>query len=109
MEPIADVAELEPIVQALVGRGLMLEVTPPGRGQIVSHNLYLPGELDELSRGTPDAGAPASAARTSGTQRPAGPPPTQDATGELAALRAEIAGLRRRVEELEKRLGDSGA
>src|SRR5439155_20205248 len=40
MEPIADLAALKPIVDALVARGLMLELSPPGRGQIVSHNLY---------------------------------------------------------------------
>ena len=48
MEPIADLAALKPIVEALVGRGLMVELTPPGRGQLVSHNLYLPQELANL-------------------------------------------------------------
>src|SRR5580765_791333 len=37
MEPIADLAALKPIVDGLVQRGLMLELTPAGRGQIVSH------------------------------------------------------------------------
>src|SRR5262245_15976432 len=45
MEPIADMAALKPIVDGLVSRGLMIELTPPGRGQIVSHNLYLDSEL----------------------------------------------------------------
>ena len=48
MEPIADMAALKPIVDALVERGLVLELTPAGRGQIVSHNLYLPQELGEV-------------------------------------------------------------
>src|SRR5918996_705209 len=40
MEPIADVAALKPVVDGLVKKGLMIELTGPGRGQIVSHNLY---------------------------------------------------------------------
>ncbi len=35
MEPIPDLPALKPIVAALVKRGLMIELTPPGRGQIV--------------------------------------------------------------------------
>src|SRR5262245_60358319 len=40
MEPIADLAALKPIVDGLSSRQLMIELTPPGRGQVVSHNLY---------------------------------------------------------------------
>src|SRR4030095_14061945 len=42
---IEDLAALKPIVEGLVERKLMLELTPPGRGQIVSHNLYPADEL----------------------------------------------------------------
>ena len=45
MEPIADLAALKPIVEGLIERKLMVELTPPGRGQIVSHNLYMADEL----------------------------------------------------------------
>ena len=45
MEPIEDLAALKPIVEGLIERKLMLALTPPGRGQIVSHNLYPPDEL----------------------------------------------------------------
>ncbi len=48
MEPIADLVELKPIVEGLVARGLMIELTAPGRGQIVSHNLYKEPELAAL-------------------------------------------------------------
>jgi uncharacterized protein YceH (UPF0502 family) len=92
MESIADLTALKPIVDALVARGLMIELTPPGRGQIVSHNLYMAPERAELSR-TPappahsDAGAPAPR------------------SSELDALREEVAQLRERVAALEARLG----
>jgi uncharacterized protein YceH (UPF0502 family) len=48
MEPIADLGALKPVVDALVKKGLMVELTAPGRGQIVSHNLYKERELTEI-------------------------------------------------------------
>src|SRR5204863_1942442 len=48
MEPIADLAALKPVVDSLVGKGLMIELSPPGRGQPVRHNLYKERELVEL-------------------------------------------------------------
>src|SRR5262245_7315261 len=48
MEPIADLAELRPIVEGLLARNLMIALTPAGRGQVVTHNLYPPEELADL-------------------------------------------------------------
>jgi uncharacterized protein YceH (UPF0502 family) len=96
MESIADLAALKPVVDGLVQRGLMIELTPPGRGQIVSHNLYPREELQEVREQVKGSG---SASRT--PERPV------VANAEIAELRAEIADLRRRVQDLEKKL-DAG-
>src|SRR5262245_59608718 len=48
MEPIADLSALKPVIDSLVGKGLMIELTSSRRGQIVSHNLYKERELNEL-------------------------------------------------------------
>src|SRR5207302_8968358 len=48
MEPIVDMAALKPVVDSLVKKGLMIELTPPGRGQVVSHGLYKERELNEV-------------------------------------------------------------
>jgi hypothetical protein len=48
MEDIGDLAQLRPLVDSLLKKNLMLELTPPGRGQVVSHNLYQPEELDKV-------------------------------------------------------------
>src|SRR3954470_14308318 len=48
MEPIADLAALKPVVDSLMEKGLMIELTPAGRGQVVSHGLYSERELNEL-------------------------------------------------------------
>ena len=52
MNPIADQSELKTLVRSLLDKNLMLEITPPGRGQIVTHNLYQPEELEKVHRNT---------------------------------------------------------
>jgi uncharacterized protein YceH (UPF0502 family) len=115
MEPIADLPALKPIVEGLVRRGLIIELTPPGRGQIVSHNLYPERELSDLR-----AHYGGQVHRVAATERdtPAPPPRpassnaagglTDDALGrlseEIAELRAEVARLREQVRDLESRL-----
>jgi len=50
MEPIADLGALSSLVDALVSRNLMVSLTPAGRGQLVSHNLYPEWELVQLRK-----------------------------------------------------------
>ena len=92
MEKIADLAALQPIVDELVQRGLMIELTPPGRGQMVTHGLYPREELEEERERVASGPSARSLDRT-----PA-------ASAEITELRAEIADLRRRVEGLEGKL-----
>lgn len=47
MEPIADVAALRPILHSLKSKGLVLSLTPEGRGHVVTHALYEPRELEK--------------------------------------------------------------
>jgi len=103
MEPIADLAALKPIVDALVAKELMVELTPPGRGQVVTHNLYLAPEMDALRARHAGGGA----ADVEPIGRAAAAHASPAAAGELDALRAEVAELRERVAALEARLGDS--
>ncbi len=104
MERIADLAALKPIVDGLVDHGLMIELTPPGRGQLVSHNLYPADELQELRANL--AGLRPTGATTQAAARAASPGPdrTPGWSEELAELRSEIADLRERVRELEGKL-----
>ncbi len=50
MEPINDIDELKRLVSELVRRNLVIELSPPGRGQILSHNLYPEWELESLQK-----------------------------------------------------------
>ena len=123
MEPIADLTALKPIVDALVAKGLMVELSPAGRGQVVSHNLYKPRELEELrarfagyvpppaseaddARPAPQSHAAALAPRAA--TQPAIQAVTADQFADLevevAELRAEMARLKEVVGKLEARL-----
>lgn len=50
MEPIKGMSELGPILQELLAKQLILYLTPPGRGAVVTHNLYQPRELEKVCR-----------------------------------------------------------
>jgi uncharacterized protein YceH (UPF0502 family) len=102
MEPIKDLADLRPVLDALVAKGLIAFLTPEGRGAIVTHALYQDRELDKVRR---------EAAMLQPTDEPrerepaaviARPQPVVSAAApragvdlELARLREEVATLRR--------------
>ncbi len=48
MEPIADLNALQLVLQSLLEKQLIVELTSAGRGQVVTHNLYSPTRLAEL-------------------------------------------------------------
>lgn len=66
MEPIPDLGALQTIFQSLLAKKLVRELTPPGRGQLVSHNLYKDRELPELQAAATRHSAAHPAAAASG-------------------------------------------
>ena len=50
MEPLADLAALQSLLEALTPRGLVVYLSPPGqkRGVMVTHGLYPPEELEKV-------------------------------------------------------------
>lgn len=132
MEPIAGVAELLPILDALIEKQLVEYLGPRGRGAIVSHRFYSSNERDRVCRDlgitagstAPEAGGsgpapePATAASSAASTSPAAtaPPPATgpvvsertDFSADLLALReeltAEISELRSEVERLRQRV-----
>ena len=104
MEPIEDLAALKPIVAGLVERGLMIELSPAGRGQFVSHNLYLEPELAQLRAGQGGLPPPPVVSHEPGAAAtPAGGGGLAALTEEVTALREEVARLRERVAALESK------
>lgn len=132
MEPIADVNALQAILKSLMDKKLVIALSPAGRGQVVSHNLFKERELNEIRAEYAKLAASQPAASQDDDNAPAARPVTMSApmtatrasTGgssgytpgvtsdmfaelklEVAELRAEVARLRGDLQELTMRLG----
>jgi uncharacterized protein YceH (UPF0502 family) len=117
-ENIADLHTLQSLLDSLMARGLVVAITPAGRGQLLTHNLYLPEELSRLkqlagnrqpaiSHSTDDEfETPKSQAHTPSVSSVAASSLTNQPAwdSELAQLREELADLRNEVEKLRDRL-----
>lgn len=123
MEPIADQAALKQIVDGLLKKQLMVELTPPGRGQMVTHNLYKEREMNELrvqyknhvvsersydderpavsSSPVASAAPPRPAQQTAPAVRTVSADDFAELRVEVSELQAEVARLRQQVRDLE--------
>lgn len=112
MEPIADLPALRAVLDSLRAKGLIISLSPEGRGHVVTHALYPPRELERLRTDFQRvhgadvlADAPQPAPPTAMPVRPAGPAsvaPPAAVAGPPASL--ELAQLHRQVEELTAQL-----
>jgi uncharacterized protein YceH (UPF0502 family) len=115
MEPIPGLPELKPVLQSLIDKKLVISLTPEGRGQMVTHNLYKERELEEI-KARVAAHAPAAGVSA---EEPTAPVPSAGLTsawsyvsqdkfeqlrGEVVELRDEVSRLRQQVEELRQLL-----
>jgi len=116
MDPIPDLPALREHLDALAAKGLVIWLSPPGRGRLLTHGLLPPDELGairmrsggsaEADGATGDAGA-AGAADTDRREARAASPnatPARDEHGRLAALVGRIDELERTVAELLERV-----
>jgi uncharacterized protein YceH (UPF0502 family) len=110
MEPIADLAALRPVLASLQQRGLIVSLSPEGRGHVVTHALYEPRELEKLraefaSGGMPIDREPAEAEEP---RRMANPPSEPSAIDELrrelAEVRSELENLRAEFKQIKSQL-----
>ncbi|REK18965.1 MAG: DUF480 domain-containing protein [Planctomycetota bacterium] len=116
MEPLADLNALRPLLVSLKQKGLVLALSPEGRGHTVTHALYQEQELEKVrSRFVSGAeGQPPAAAAPVAASAPvatAAAPAAADETAldelreQLDAVREEVARLREELTELRTALG----
>ena len=109
MEPIKGVSELQPVVEGLRQKGLLMLLTPPGRGCVVTHALYEPQELEkvrsEYGGGFQGASSPAAAPTPRAATEPkvSSPAVSDSGTGDL---RQQVAELKEQVAEMQDQLSD---
>ncbi len=112
MEPIRDMAELEPVVASLKAKGLVIGLSPEGRGHVVTHALYQPRELERVRQEYRSAPASAYVAAeqepeaVQAVPTPVAAPMPEPAAAPLQARHDEIAELRAQIEELRGELAD---
>jgi len=108
MEPIRDLGELRPVLASLKSKGLVIPLTPEGRGHVVTHALYPADELARVEAQFRMAGPAAAASPDHAMSEPApATAPAQDVRPELAeALHRELGELRSQVAELRSDLAD---
>lgn len=110
MEPIADLGALRPVLVSLKGKGLVIPLTPEGRGHVVTHALYKPRELEQLKSQFASGGA---AVLAPADEQPDDVPASTLRPGTSPGLAAAASGappaaielLRRQVEELRAEVG----
>ncbi|MCR4412662.1 MAG: YceH family protein [Thermoguttaceae bacterium] len=110
MEPIADLTALRPVLESLKAKGLVVPLTPEGRGHVVAHALYSPRELEHLR--IQYAGAAVApegnlqAMVPTDTSATAAPPSAAGSRGPtLAELSQAIDSLQTQVAELRHDVG----
>jgi uncharacterized protein YceH (UPF0502 family) len=117
MEPIRDLAELRPVLASLKSKGLVIPLTPEGRGHVVTHALYQPKELETIKTqyGAVRAEGVAAAGEAAEPSAPSGPPsplPTPAAPVSAAATPAAgldpavAAAVQQQLEELRSQVAE---
>lgn len=106
-QELPDLGALKPVLRSLLQKQLIVEFSPEGRGQIVSHSLFSDDEQRRLRQHFAAAAAAAAQDTEAATSRPA----TAKSAGaddlmdeirrELAALREEMDQLRQEVSQLQ--------
>lgn len=106
MEPIKDMADLRPVLDSLLAKGLIIFLTPEGRGAIVTHTLYQEREMEKVRREAANMAPASDDAPPPVREAPASPRPvsvaaaapavsSSAADAEIGRLREEVATLRR--------------
>jgi uncharacterized protein YceH (UPF0502 family) len=109
MEPIADLGALRAVLDSLRTKGLVISLSPEGRGHVVTHALYPPRELDRLKNDFQRVHGAEMAAATPPEPSPAPRPVAQAVAASpnvspSPPMTSDVSDLRRKVEELNSQL-----
>lgn len=106
---ITGLGELKPILASLKEKRLLVELTPPGRGQMVTHNLYLADELTQLRSkfGSTDDPQPSVSESSGNRSSPTSPKPIATSIpGNRDAAASRIENLEQQLAQLNQTVND---
>ena len=107
MEAIADLPALRPVLDSLKSKGLVIPLTPEGRGHVVTHALYPANELARVK--SQFASVRPAAPTISGSASPASSAPAEEPSSAatlIESLRGEIDRLRDELIQMRSELAD---
>ncbi|MFM8703114.1 MAG: DUF480 domain-containing protein [Planctomycetia bacterium] len=107
MDPIPDLDVLRTHLEALAARGLVVWLSPPGRGRMLTHGLLPPEKLDKVRAQVALAAPPAPAPAAVDPAEERAPDREDSLADRVARLEAELAEVRARLAALER--GTDGA
>jgi len=102
MDPIADLTTLRTHLDALAARGLVVWLSPPGRGRILTHGLLPAEKLEKVKAKVGVALEAAAAGQGTGAEKP----PTSVPLSRAPVAPDLLADLVQRVEMLELELAE---
>ncbi len=120
MEPLADLPALQTHLEAMLPRGLVVYLSPPGvkRGAVVTHGLYPPAEFDRVRQAfanlpsatdddveRPVRQAPARAEQAASHAEPGWVAETRALREEIDALKSRVGALADELQALKTSLG----
>ena len=117
MEPIKDLAALRPALASLKAKGLVVPLTPEGRGHVVAHAVCPPQELERVKQrysGPRETRQQASPDEPAAAPRAMGEQPAHDAEieresarrleSQMSEFRDQMTQLRGEIEELVRKM-----
>jgi len=104
MDPIPDLDLLRNHLDSLAAKGLVVWLSPPGRGRMLTHGLLPPEKLEKVRAQIGTADQPTATAETVSTEtRPTAEKPRPSAEH---SLEARLAAVERQLAEVVARLAD---
>lgn len=100
MEKIPGMTELRPVLDSLHRKGLIVYLTPPGRGCVVTHALYREEELEKIRKEFGSEGFDVPVVTEPLYDDEPAASSSHSRSDELESLREEVADLRAEVEQL---------
>jgi hypothetical protein len=106
MDPIPDLNALRPLLGSLKAKGLVVSLTPEGRGHVLTHALYEPREMEKLKAEFVGGGHAAEASESAAPRAATSEHAPSSRAVASGVSREEFAEVQRELEDVRRQLSD---